>query len=172
MFTLLHMHTLEHFVTFCLLEGSLKVTLSTCDLPFSQICPPAILQDNLSHLERAHWANPQFAVETMEGALGYNHSPGSLNVLTWPKIKTSVCFPFEPICNNININKDIWWKPVCQKNQHKHSLVSRPDTVLLFRDQEKHLLTGVEPWVMTNFNHGHTCHTSAPRRTCCTLKQI
>lgn len=61
MFTPLHMHALEHFVTICPLDGRLRVTFSTRGLPFSQfVLQKVILEDILSHVKRAFWADAQF----------------------------------------------------------------------------------------------------------------
>lgn len=89
------------------------------------------------------------------------------------------------ICNNINGNKDGRQKPLSVRktstcSTNTHSSVSRAESetqswnsrVVFKTGGGKHLLTGVEPWVMSNINRGHTRHSSKPRRTRCTLEQI
>lgn len=60
-------------------------------------------------------------------------------------------------------------KPVCATQTSRLLPVTWTSC---FRNPGKHLLTGVEPWVMSTVNRGHTCHASEPTMTRCTLKQI
>lgn len=54
MFSPLHTHASEHFVTLCPLEGRRRVTFSTYGLPFSQsVLQKVVLEDILSQGKRA-----------------------------------------------------------------------------------------------------------------------